>query len=110
MSIEKTASALSFTLNSGHRCHSTTLQCQETAGLSLREYVEGYKEVYKFLCLMGTVFGWVGSDVYNKVVMLEKYMVGDKKEHYQTVKSMLEYEVRIVNSALISSPTCFSSD
>ena len=61
--------------------------------VKLEEYLQGYKELYKFLCLMGTVFGWVGSDVYNKVVLLEKYMVGEKKEHYQTVKSMLEYEV-----------------
>ena len=83
---------------------------QDGEEVRLEEYLAGYKELYKFLCLMGTVFGWVGSDVYNKVVMLEKYMVGDKKEHYQTVKSMLEYEVGIVISALISSPTCFSSD
>ena len=61
--------------------------------VSLAEYITGYKEVYKFLCLMGTVFGWVGSDVYNKVVLLEKYLSGDKKEHYQTVKGMIEYEV-----------------
>ena len=83
---------------------------QDGEEVRLEEYLAGYKELYKFLCLMGTVFGWVGSDVYNKVVMLEKYMVGDKKEHYQTVKSMLEYEVGIVISALISSPTCFSAD
>ena len=62
--------------------------------VKLEEYLAGYKELYKFLCLMGTVFGWVGSDVYNKVVLLEKYMTGEKKEHYQTVKSMIEYEVR----------------
>ena len=83
---------------------------QDGEEVRLEEYLAGYKELYKFLCLMGTVFGWVGSDVYNKVVLLEKYLVGDKKEHYQTVKSMLEYEVGIVASALISSPTCFSAD
>ena len=70
-------------------------KCQSSEEVKLEEYLAGYKELYKFLCLMGTVFGWVGSDVYNKVVLLEKYMVGDKKEHYQTVKSMIEYEVGV---------------
>ena len=68
-------------------------KCQETEGISVSEYIAGYKELYKFLCLMGTVFGWVGSDVYNKVALLEKYLQGDKKEHYKTVKSMIDYEV-----------------
>jgi len=66
---------------------------QENVEISVAEYILGYKELYKFLCLMGTVFGWVGSDVYNKVALLEKYLEGDKKEHYQTVKSMIQYEV-----------------
>lgn len=70
-------------------------KCQEDEGVTVQEYVTGYKELYKFLCLMGTVFGWVGSDVYNKVVVLEKYLAGDKKEHYRTVKSMIAYEVRL---------------
>lgn len=76
--------------------------------VKLEEYLQGYKELYKFLCLMGTVFGWVGSDVYNKVVLLEKYMVGEKKEHYQTVKSMLEYEVGFISAD--SFPDLFSPD
>ena len=76
--------------------------------VKLEEYLQGYKELYKFLCLMGTVFGWVGSDVYNKVVLLEKYMVGEKKEHYQTVKSMLEYEVGFISAD--SFPNLFSPD
>merc|ERR1719219_3254114 len=67
---------------------------QTSEEVTLEEYLAGYKELYKFLCLMGTVFGWVGSDVYNKVVLLEKYLTGDKKEHYQTVKSMIEYETK----------------
>ena len=81
---------------------------QESEEVRLEEYLAGYKELYKFLCLMGTVFGWVGSDVYNKVVLLEKYMVGDKKEHYQTVKSMLEYEVGFISAD--SFPDLFSPD
>ena len=33
---------------------------QAAEEVTLAEYVVGYREVYKFLCLMGTVFGWVG--------------------------------------------------
>ena len=53
--------------------------------------MEGYKEVYKFLCLMGTVFGWVGSDVYAKYTTLEKYLVCDNQ--YQNIKTMIDHEV-----------------
>jgi len=62
-------------------------------GLCLASYVKGYREVYKFLNLLGTVFGWVGSDVWAKIVQLEKYLAGEEKEHYQNIKAMIEYEV-----------------
>jgi len=62
-------------------------------GLCLASYVKGYREVYKFLNLLGTVFGWVGSDVWAKIVQLEKYLAGEEKEHYQNIKVMIEYEV-----------------
>merc|ERR1711970_1596723 len=62
-------------------------------GLCLASYVKGYREVYKFLNLLGTVFGWVGSDVWAKIVQLEKYLAGEEKEHYQNIKAMIDYEV-----------------
>merc|ERR1712098_943219 len=62
-------------------------------GLHLASYVKGYREVYKFLNLLGTVFGWVGSDVWAKIVTLQKYLDGDKKEHYQNIKEMINYEM-----------------
>ena len=55
--------------------------------------MKGYREVYKFLNLLGTVFGWVGSDVWAKIVQLEKYLGGEEEEHYQNCKAMIEYEV-----------------
>jgi len=64
-----------------------------TPGLCLASYVKGYREVYKFLNLLGTVFGWVGSDVWAKIVQLEKYLAGEEKEHYQNIKAMIDYEV-----------------
>ena len=64
-----------------------------SSGLCLASYVKGYREVYKFLNLLGTVFGWVGSDVWAKIVQLEKYLAGEEKEHYQNIKAMIDYEV-----------------
>jgi len=69
-------------------------KCQKNPEHTLQEYIAGYKEVYKFLALLGSVFGWVGSDVYAKITTLEKYLAGDNKEHYQTIKSMIDYEVK----------------
>jgi len=63
-------------------------------GVGLQEYVNGYRQVYKFLTLLGTVFGWVGSDVWNKIVALQKYLDNkEKSSNYATVKAMLDYEV-----------------
>ena len=53
----------------------------------------GYRQVYKFLNLLGTVFGWVGSDVWAKIVTLQKYMDGAEKEHYTNIKAMIAHEV-----------------
>ena len=35
--------------------------------LSVDNYILGYEELYKFLNLLGTVFGWVASDVHAKL-------------------------------------------
>jgi len=69
-------------------------KCVSDPEVRLADYVNGYKEVYKFLALLGTVFGWVGSDVWAKIVTLEKYLENKEiNSHYQTVKSMIAYEV-----------------
>lgn len=70
------------------------IKCLKNPELTIVEYIAGYKEVYKFLALLGSVFGWVGSDVYAKIATLEKYLEGDMKEHYQTIRTMIEYEIK----------------
>jgi len=69
-------------------------KCLKNQELTLVEYIAGYKEVYKFLALLGSVFGWVGSDVYAKIATLEKYLVGEEKQHYQNIKTMIDYEIK----------------
>lgn len=42
---------------------------------------------------MGTVFGFVNSDVVEKVDILVEYRRSDLGEHYRTVQGMIEYEI-----------------
>ncbi len=42
--------------------------------------------------MLGTVFGFVGSDVKSKLEILQGYRIGENKSHYETVEQMLEFE------------------
>merc|ERR1719273_276981 len=57
------------------------------------KYILGYEELYKFLNLLGTVFGWVASDVYAKMEILRGHRKGADGIKYETVQSMLTHEV-----------------
>ncbi|XP_023345893.1 ceramide-1-phosphate transfer protein [Eurytemora carolleeae] len=67
-------------------CHSTSEE------LTIHQYLLGFKEVYKFMTLLGTVWGFAASDIGVKIDLLEKYHKGENQENYKTVKRMLEYE------------------
>jgi hypothetical protein len=60
--------------------------------LTLHQYLLGFKEVYKFMTILGTVWGFAASDIAVKIEILEKYHVGENQENYRTIKRMLEYE------------------
>ena len=53
----------------------------------------GYDELYKFLNLLGTVFGWVATDVYNKMETVRGHRKGENSVKYETVQIMLEHEI-----------------
>ena len=40
---------------------------EDGSTLSMDSYIQGYEEIVKFLHLLGTVFGWVASDVVAKI-------------------------------------------
>jgi len=61
--------------------------------LDMDKYILGYEELYKFLNLLGTVFGWVASDVYAKMEILRGHRKGADGIKYETVQSMLTHEV-----------------
>jgi len=61
--------------------------------ISLEKYILGYEELFKFLNLLGTVFGWVASDIDAKMEILRGLKNGEQSEKYQSVQSMIQYEV-----------------
>jgi len=61
--------------------------------ISLEKYILGYEELFKFLNLLGTVFGWVASDIDAKMEILRGLKNGEQSEKYQFVQSMIQYEV-----------------
>ncbi|XP_053677628.1 ceramide-1-phosphate transfer protein [Anopheles nili] len=56
------------------------------------QYLEAFKELYKFFQLMGTVFGFVSSDVKEKVEILEKFRAKENADSFLTIRTMMEYE------------------
>lgn len=46
----------------------------------------------RFFQLMGTVFGFVSSDVKEKVEILEKLRAKENAESFLTIRTMMEYE------------------
>jgi hypothetical protein len=42
--------------------------------------------------MLGTVFGFVGSDVKSKIEILQGYRAGENRTHYETVEKMLQFE------------------
>lgn len=68
--------------------------CVDADGkIILAHYIVGYEELYKFLNLLGTVFGWVSTDVDAKLDVIRDHRKSESSQHYQDVRSMLKYEV-----------------
>jgi len=65
----------------------------EDDSIDIDKYLLGYDELYKFLNLLGTVFGWVATDVYNKMETVRGHRKSDLSTKYETVQSMLAYEI-----------------
>lgn len=41
---------------------------------------------------MGTVFGFVSSDLRSKMEILSEFLSGEQSAYFETVKSMIQYE------------------
>ncbi|XP_037075912.1 ceramide-1-phosphate transfer protein-like [Pollicipes pollicipes] len=69
-------------------------KCREdnVGSLTLEGYIAGYHELHKFFGQLGAVFGFVGSDVQQKLVQLECLRKSGAAESYVTVQAMMDYE------------------
>lgn len=65
---DSTSTKEKFSLENLRR-HFAECHCED-GGLVMDKYIQGFEEVNKFLALLGTVFGWVASDVVAKVDIL----------------------------------------
>ncbi|XP_054722670.1 ceramide-1-phosphate transfer protein-like [Uloborus diversus] len=66
--------------------------CENIDALNMDHYLTGFKELYRFFSLLGSVFGFVASDIISKVNILEEYQRSENAHEYSTVQSMVEYE------------------
>lgn len=61
--------------------------------ISLDCYIDAYEELCKLFRLFGTIFSFVTSDVEEKIVILRKHRKSDQANKYESIQSMLQYEV-----------------
>lgn len=59
--------------------------------VSLKEYIQAYEEINKFLASLGTIFYFVISDVKEKIKLLENYLENDAV-NYKTILNMVQHE------------------
>uniref|UniRef100_A0A2M4AN85 Glycolipid transfer protein domain-containing protein n=1 Tax=Anopheles triannulatus TaxID=58253 RepID=A0A2M4AN85_9DIPT len=83
-------SVTKFDLQKVHEKFNESLSGEEDVYVD--QYLEAFKELYKFFQLMGTVFGFVSSDVKEKVEILEKLRAKENAESFLTIRTMMEYE------------------
>jgi len=65
----------------------------ENGEVYVDKYLLGYDELYKFLNLLGTVFGWVATDVFNKMEIVRGHRKGENGAKYETIQTMLNFEI-----------------
>ncbi|XP_031832716.1 ceramide-1-phosphate transfer protein [Nomia melanderi] len=63
----------------------------EDDDIDLKAYLDAYNELYKFFQLMGSVFGFVSSDLKQKIEILIELTSKDD-QNYTTIKTMILHE------------------
>jgi len=88
--VDDKTSDIKFNIRTVHDAFSASLLEDDDVGMD--NYLIAYKELYNFFQLMGKVFGFVASDVKNKIEILEQLRQGENGEHFLTLKKMIKYE------------------
>ncbi|XP_060056771.1 ceramide-1-phosphate transfer protein [Erinaceus europaeus] len=69
-------------------------QClNEKEEVLIDHYLDGWKGLVRFLNSLGTVFSFITKDVVMKLHIMEQLRGGPQREHYQSLQSMVAYEV-----------------
>ncbi|KAL8601376.1 hypothetical protein ACOMHN_042380 [Nucella lapillus] len=61
--------------------------------ISIKYYCDAYEELCKLFKAFGTVFGFVTSDVVEKIGILRDYRKSEIGESFRTIQSMIKHEV-----------------
>jgi len=73
--------------------HDSFVSCLVDDGdIELGTYLNAYMELQKFCHLMGTVFGFVGSEIGSKMEVLEQVRA-KQADNFSTMKKMVQYEI-----------------
>ncbi|XP_023230399.1 ceramide-1-phosphate transfer protein-like [Centruroides sculpturatus] len=68
-------------------------ECAENSdALKMECYLTAYRELYRFFLALGSVFGFVASDIISKITILENFLKSDVGNNYATIQSMINYE------------------
>lgn len=65
---------------------------EKSPKLDMDSYIKAYTEFNKFFGLMGTVFGFVASDVTSKIEILQEFRQGANGAQFETVEQMIIFE------------------
>uniref|UniRef100_A0A1B6M8G6 Glycolipid transfer protein domain-containing protein n=1 Tax=Graphocephala atropunctata TaxID=36148 RepID=A0A1B6M8G6_9HEMI len=65
----------------------------DNGDIELDTYVNAYKELQKFCQLMGSVFGFVGSEISSKMEALEQVRSANRSNNFTTMKNMVQFEI-----------------
>lgn len=66
---------------------------QEDGNLVMDEYIRGYDELCIFFDMLGTVFGFITSDVREKIGILQEHRRSQSGDKYVLVQEMFEFEI-----------------
>ena len=78
--------------------------------LLIDDYIKAYDEICAFFNMLGTVFGFINSDILEKLGILLKYREEESttRDNYETVTQMFEFEISLnkeTNQPLLGSRT-----
>ncbi|XP_039180830.1 glycolipid transfer protein domain-containing protein 2 [Crotalus tigris] len=59
----------------------------------LQEYLQGWRQLLKFLDMLGRAFGLISREVESKISILQQHQEGPHGLHYRTVQSMVDFEL-----------------